>query len=77
MYQDLSLGEWDLADIEVTVTTRAWNDESFRTRLLADPKGTIERETGCRLHPALRLTVHEETQGHRHLVIPARPWRDD
>ena len=77
MFQDLSLGEWDLADIEVTLTARAWDDEPFRIRLLADPKGTIERETGCRLHPGLRLSVHEETPEHRHLVIPARPSRDD
>lgn len=77
MFQTPSLGEWDLADIEITLTARAWEDELFRARLLADPKGTIERETGWRLHPGLRLTVHEETPDHRHLVIPARPERDD
>jgi hypothetical protein len=77
MIQDLVLGDLDLADIEITVTARAWHDEPFRRRLLADPKGTIEQETGVRLAPDLRLSVHEETAQHRHLVIPARPSRDD
>lgn len=77
MIADLTLGEWDLADMEATITARAWADEPFRIRLVADPKGTIERETGCRLHPGLRVTIHEETLTHRHLVIPARPQRDD
>ncbi len=76
MFQDLSLNDWDLADMEATIATQAWLDEAFRQRLLADPKGTIEQETGCRLSPALRISIHEETPQHRHLVIPARPARD-
>ncbi len=77
MDHDVSLDDGDLADIEVTLTTRAWHDEPFRIRLIADPKGTIELETGRRLNPALRVSVHEETDEHRHLVIPPRPRQDD
>ncbi len=64
-------------DLETTVVARAWHDEVFRLSLLTDPKGTIERETGLRLPEDLRISVHQETPMHRHLVIPVLPSMED
>jgi hypothetical protein len=55
------------------VTRKAWEDEAFRQRLLADPKAAIAELLGEKLPDGLQVTVHEENAGALHFVIPARP----
>ncbi len=76
MFHDRTMGELCLDDVETTIALQAWLDDDFRRRLIADPKSTIEAAIGRKLPPDLRITIHEETPQHRHLVIPATPALD-
>lgn len=53
-----------------TVIERAMNDEDFRSRLLADPKGTIESDMGLAFPEGSELRVLENTPTVTHLVLP-------
>lgn len=56
--------------LESHLLTRALGSPDFRDRLLADPKETIERETGLRFPDTLSVYVHEEKLGELHVVLP-------
>jgi hypothetical protein len=48
-------------------------DESFRQRLIEDPKGVVEEELGTRLPQEVRVVAVEKTQGTIYLVLPGTP----
>ena len=54
------------------VVARAWSDEGFKRRLLAEP-ATVLREQGLELPAGLELRVVENTARLRHLVLPSKP----
>jgi len=49
---------------------RAVRDPAFRAALLADSKGTIERELGQPLPDSLAIEVVQESVGKMYLVLP-------
>jgi hypothetical protein len=49
---------------------RAVCDPAFRAALLADPKGTVERELGQPLPDSLAVEVVQESVGKMYLVLP-------
>ena len=49
---------------------KATEDEAFRARLLADPKGTVAAETGVEFPADYTLHVHEETATDAHMILP-------
>ena len=49
------------AEMERRLINRSLEDESFRQRLLDDPKGTIEQELGSRLPERIEVRVVEES----------------
>ena len=49
------------AETERKLIQRSLEDESFRQRLLDDPKGTIEQELGSRLPERIEVRVVEES----------------
>ena len=53
---------------------RAWNDETFKARLLARPDETL-RGQGLHVADGVVCTVVEDTPSLRHIVLPARPSR--
>ena len=55
------------------VVEKALKDDDFRSRLLSDPKGTLEEEYGVRLSPDVRIHVHTESPRDFHLVLPSAP----
>ena len=59
------------AEIERTLVQRSLQDESFRQRLLEDPKGTIEQELGSRLPESIEVRVVEESAQTIYLVLPS------
>ena len=59
----------DAADFLVS---RAGEDSSFRERLLAKPRETIEKELGLTLAEDHEIYVHEETYAATHVVLPPR-----
>jgi hypothetical protein len=60
----------DRKAVEQALIRRSLQDESFRQRLLADPKATIEQELGKQLPADLKVQVLEETQDTVYLVLP-------
>ena len=61
------------AQVRAHVAMRATEDDDFRTRLVADPRATIEEETGLRFPDGYRIHVHEESATDAHMVLPPKP----
>jgi hypothetical protein len=61
------------AEIERRLIEKSLQDESFRQRLMDDPKGTVEEELGTRLPEGVRVVAVEETQDTIYLVLPRTP----
>jgi len=60
-------------DIEAKIVALAWQDDDFRNKFVADPKGQFEERLGTKLPGALKMTVHEENENSLHFVIPTKP----
>ncbi|TWB15223.1 putative ribosomally synthesized peptide [Nitrospirillum amazonense] len=54
------------------VIAKAWADEDFKVRLLADPAAVLAAE-GVDVPAGIRLSVVENTEASYTLVLPARP----
>lgn len=61
-----------LGALGVQIIGRTWTDPDWRDRLLADPRATLEAETGGTFHPDLEVTAVEETDAHI-VVLPTDP----
>ena len=61
------------AQVKAHVAMKATEDDDFRARLVADPRATVEEETGLRFPDGYRIHVHEESAADAHLVLPPRP----
>ena len=59
------------AEMEGRLIERSLQDESFRQRLLDDPKGTIEQELGTQLRESIEVRVVEESADTIYLVLPS------
>jgi len=51
---------------------KAWSDEAFKKRLLADPKAAM-KEVGMDAPEGVEIEVVESTQEKAYLVIPPKP----
>jgi hypothetical protein len=60
-------------DIEAKIVALAWQDDDFRRKFVADPKGQFEARLGTKLPQSLRMTAHEENENSLHFVIPMKP----
>ena len=59
--------------VRAHVAMKAAEDDDFRSRLIADPRATVEEETGLRFPNDYRIHVHEESATEAHMVLPPRP----
>jgi hypothetical protein len=59
------------AEIERTLVQRSMEDDSFRQRLLDDPKATVEQELGRKLPESMEVRAVEETADTIYLVLPS------
>jgi Nitrile hydratase, alpha chain len=66
-----SAGGGKRAEMERTLVQRSLQDESFRQRLLDDPKGTIEQELGSQLPESVEVRVVQESAEVIYLVLPS------
>jgi hypothetical protein len=64
-------------EVERRIIQRSVEDESFRQRLLADPKGALEEELGTRLPADVQVRAVEETEETIFLVLPSASPGDD
>ena len=58
------------SEVRAYILMRATEDEAFRARLLADPKGTVEAEAGVSFPADYTFHVHEETATDAHMILP-------
>jgi Nitrile hydratase, alpha chain len=61
------------AEMERRLVQRSIEEESFRQRLIEDPKGAVEDELGTRLPEEVRVVTVEETADTIYLVLPSTP----
>jgi hypothetical protein len=59
------------AEMERTLVQRSLEDESFRQKLLDDPRGTVEQELGTQLPEGIEVRVVEESAQSIYLVLPS------
>jgi Nitrile hydratase, alpha chain len=59
------------AEMERRLVERSLEDESFRQRLLADPRAAVEQELGTRLPEGVEVRTLEETADTVYLVLPS------
>lgn len=59
-------------NIRQTLIERSAQDEDFRKKLLADPKGTVEEELGASLPVGVEVRAVEETPETIYPVLPPR-----
>jgi hypothetical protein len=57
------------------IVARAWTEEGFKKRLLADPAAVL-KEHGVTVPPGLQVRVMEDTDQVRHLTLPQMPVTD-
>jgi hypothetical protein len=58
-------------EMERRLIEKSLQDESFRQKLVEDPKGAVEEELGMRLPEEVRVVPVEETQDTIYLVLPS------
>ena len=58
------------AEMERRLIEKSVEDDAFRQRLLADPKGAVEQELGTRLPEEVRVVTVEETPDTIYLALP-------
>ncbi len=56
---------------------KATEDETFRARLLADPKAAVQDELGLTVPAGFTIKVHEEAVDTSHLVLPPLAGLDE
>ncbi len=61
--------------LEAQIIEKAMKDDSFREKLLEDPKIILELETGIKLPESLNIRVLQEDRNNVYLVLP--PFRGD
>jgi hypothetical protein len=60
------------AEFERGLIQRSLEDETFRQRLLDEPKAAVEQELGRQLPESIEVRVVQESQDTIYLVLPSR-----
>ena len=60
-------------ELETALIEKCWKDPQFKKEVVSDPKGMLERHTGRKLPPAVKIFIHEEDANTLHLSIPPAP----
>lgn len=54
------------------IVSRAWQDPTYKQRLLTDPAGALAEE-GITVPAGTKVQVHENTSDTTHIVLPSKP----
>jgi hypothetical protein len=57
-------------NLHADVIQKALSDPRFKAALLEDPAAAVEKATGVKIPPGLRVVVVEDTPSVVHLVLP-------
>jgi hypothetical protein len=60
-------------ELETALIEKCWKDPEFKKQVVSDPKGMLERHTGQKLPPQVKIFIHEEDANTLHLSIPPAP----
>jgi hypothetical protein len=60
-------------ELETALIEKCWKDPEFKKAVVSDPKAMLERQTGQKLPPQVKIYVHEEDANTLHLSIPPAP----
>jgi hypothetical protein len=60
-------------DLETALIEKCWKDPEFKKQVVSDPKGMLERHTGQKLPPEVKIVIHEEDAKTLHFSIPPAP----
>jgi|ERR1700722_7996311 hypothetical protein len=60
-------------DLETALIEKCWKDPEFKKQIVSDPKGMLERHTGQRLPPDVKIFIHQEDANTVHFSIPLPP----
>jgi Nitrile hydratase, alpha chain len=66
-----SAGGGKRTEVERTLVQRSLEDDSFRQRLLDDPKAAVEQEMGAQLPEGVEVRAVEESADTIYLVLPS------
>ena len=61
------------AELEARLIAKAWKDPAYRTELMHDARGTIEREFNVTLPDDLHIQVLAEEANTLYVVVPQPP----
>ena len=61
-----------LRDHAERIIAKAWADDGFKARLLADPAAVAAAE-GIAVPAGVKIVVHENKPDELHVVLPAKP----
>ncbi|OAS16729.1 NHLP leader peptide family RiPP precursor [Paenibacillus oryzisoli] len=59
--------------LKVDIIKKAWEDEDFKARLLADPRSALQEEFGHEIPEGIELQVMAVTPTKYALIIPPKP----
>ena len=57
-------------EMHAKIVGKAAGNAEFRSRLLSDPKGAIERELRVTIPASMSIAVHEDSPTKVHLTLP-------
>jgi Nitrile hydratase, alpha chain len=63
--------------LSAMIIGHVWMDDSFRQRMLTDPKAALTEETGIIFPPGLEIKTLEETAQIKYLVLPRSSQADE
>ncbi|MYE54686.1 MAG: NHLP leader peptide family natural product precursor [Chloroflexi bacterium] len=62
-----------VSEMQVRLREKAFEDESFRARLIADPRSVISEEFGISIPEDFNIQVHEDSPTTAHFILPPSP----
>ncbi len=64
-------------DLEAKLVSLAWEDESFKEKLIANHKATIEEKFGISFPDEMNISIAEETDSEMTIVLPPTPQAEE
>lgn len=59
--------------LQTQIIQKAWQDPSFKAKLLADPKAAIQEALGVTIPDHIKVKAVEESSDEFYLVLPPNP----
>ncbi|WP_110931583.1 NHLP leader peptide family RiPP precursor [Paenibacillus bouchesdurhonensis] len=59
--------------LQTQIIQKAWQDPSFKAKLLADPKAAIQEALGVTIPDHIKVKTVEESSDEFYLVLPPNP----